>query len=107
MDKYAIRRAIINALKDYENPQDFETVLANHRIILAVGKASLSHDDIRDVRAEWNFLISKDYIKPVPGYDDYAKLSAEIRSELESADPLGLSPFLRDERLYGPAALGK
>ena len=38
MDKYAIRRAIVRALFDFENPQEFSVVLGHHAVILAAQK---------------------------------------------------------------------
>lgn len=107
MEKYLTRRAIINALYDFAHPQDFRTVLNHHEIIFAAQKIRLSDEDIRDVRAEWNYLIGKGYLVPIPGYDDYVKLSGEIRSELDARQALGSVPsrLESDERLYGPAAL--
>ena len=106
MEKYLTRRAIINALYDFAHPQDFRTILNHHEIIFAAQKIRLSDEDIRDVRAEWNYLIGKGYLIQIPGYDDYAKLSGEIRSALDGWDKLtGPNPFAGDERLYGPEAL--
>ena len=56
MDKYAIRRAIVRALFDFENPQEFSVVLGHHAVILAAQKLALSNEEIRDVRHEWNYL---------------------------------------------------
>lgn len=106
MDKYAIRRAIVRALFDFENPQEFSVVLGHHAVILAAQKLALSNEEIRDVRHEWNYLIEKGYLIPVPGYDDYCRLSGDLRSTIASSDPLsGIDPLRHDERLYGPAAL--
>jgi len=106
MNIYAIRRAILTALYEYENPQNFNTVLLNHAVILAAGHLRLTNEDIRDIRMEWSYLIGKGYLISIPGYDDYAKLSGEIRSALDGWDKLtGTNPFAGDERLYGPEAL--
>ena len=106
MSIYEIRRAIISAMYEYENPQNFNTVLLNHALILAAGRLQLTNEDIRDIRTEWRYLIEKGYLVPVPGYDDYAKLSGEIRGKLSSWDKLtGPKPLAGDERLYGPEAL--
>ena len=94
MDKYAIRRAIVRALFDFENPQEFSVVLGHHAVILAAQKLALSNEEIRDVRHEWNYLIEKGYLIPVPGYDDYCRLSGDLRSTIASVDPLsGIDPL--------------
>lgn len=106
MNKYEIRRAIISALRSFANPQCFDTILSTPEITLAARKFRLSDEDKRDIRAEWHYLIEKEYIKPVQGYEDYARLSSEIRSALDGVDPLtGDNPLRHDERLYGPEAL--
>lgn len=106
MNVYAIRRAILSALYEYENPQNINTVLLNHAIILTAGHMRLTNEDIQDIRVEWNYLIDKGYLQAVPGYDDYVKLSGDIRSKLDGWDKLtGKNPLSADERLYGPEAL--
>ena len=106
MNVYTLRRAILSALYEYENPQHFNTVLHHHAVILAAGRLTLTNEDIRDVRTEWNYLISKGYLAPIPGYDDYVKLSGDVRSKLDAWDKLTApNPLSSDERLYGPDAL--
>ena len=106
MNKYAIRRAIINALYEYENPQELSAVLSHHALILAAGKIRLDNEDIQDVRTEWNYLTAKGYLIPVPGYDGFCRLSGDVRSKLDAWDKLtGPNPLSGDERLYGPSAL--
>lgn len=108
MEKYATRRAIIRALYAFQNPQDFSTILGHHAIILAAQKVTLSHENIRDIRHEWDYLTEKLYLVPIPGYDDYRRLSGDLRSLLDAEDSLsGPSELLKDERLYGPDALGR
>ena len=105
---YAIRRAILTALYEYANPQSFGTVLLNHALLLAVagGRLRLTNEDIQDIRTEWNYLLSKGYLVAIEGYDDYAKLSADVRSKLDAWDKLTApNPLSGDERLYGPEAL--
>ena len=86
--------------------RSFSVVLGHHAVILAAQKLALSNEEIRDVRHEWNYLIEKGYLIPVPGYDDYCRLSGDLRSTIASVDPLsGIDPLRHDERLYGPAAL--
>lgn len=106
MNQYEIRRAIIRAMYQFQNPQNFEVILGHHAIIIAAQKVTLSNEDIRDIRHEWQYLIDKGYLVRVPGYDDYCRLSGDLRSQLDGVDPLtGPDPLLRDERLYGPDAL--
>jgi len=106
MNSYAIRQAIVSAMHKLENPQTFETVLRRSEIVLAVRKASFTNDDIREIRREWNFLIEHGYLNRVSGWDDYAKLSGDLRSRLDATDPLtGLNPLRNDELIYGADAL--
>ena len=108
MNAYTIRRAILTALYEYENPQRFSTVLLHHSLLLAVagGRLKLTNEDIQDVRTEWNYLLSKGYLVAIEGYDDYVKLSGDVRSKLDAWDKLTApNPLSGDERLYGPEAL--
>lgn len=105
-DKYAIRRAIVAALYAFANPTNLAAVLSRHEIILAFQRFPLTNDDVIDLRREWNWLIDRGCLVPVPGYDDYCKLSGDLRSLLAASDPLtGCDPLRHDERFYGPAAL--
>lgn len=106
MNAYTIRRAILTALYEYENPQNFSTVLLHHAVILAAGKLKLTNEDIQDIRTEWKYLVEKGYLIAIPGYDDYVKLSSDVRSKLDAWDKLTApNPLSGDERLYGPEAL--
>lgn len=106
MDKYALRRAIIAAVYKFENAVNFGVIAGTSEIILALRHAPPTSEDLQDIRVEWNYLIAKGYLLSVPGYDDYCRLSGEIRSRLAARDPLtGADPLANDERLYGPAAL--
>lgn len=106
MNVYIMRRAILTALYEYENPQNFSTVLLHHAVTLAAGKLKLTNEDIQDIRTEWKYLLDKGYLLAIPGYDDYAKLSGDVRSKLDAWDKLTApNPLSGDERLYGPEAL--
>lgn len=106
MNKYAIRRAIIETMYEYVNPQNISTIIQSRRMILALGKLEADNEDIQDIRTEWNYLIDKGLLVSVPGYDDYAKLPSDIKIKLDNKSKLGgLDPFAHDERLYGPEAL--
>lgn len=105
-DKYAIRRAIVAALYAFSNPQPLSAIKDHHRVVLAFQRCPLTNDDIIDLRREWNYLTERGLLVPVPGYDDYCKLSGDLRSLLDASDPLtGCDPLRSDERFYGPAAL--
>ena len=106
MREYQIRRAIVQAMYEYQNPQDFNSVLCHQAVIFAAGHLKLTQDDIKDIRMAWNFLIEHEYLAAIPGYDDFCKLSGSIRSRLDAWDKLSSpNPLANDEHLYGPSAL--
>ena len=106
MNIYAIRQAIIRAMHRFANPQNFETILGSRELILAAGKITFTNDDVRIFRREWNFLIEQGYLQRIRGWDDYARLSGDVRSRLDAVDPLtGSNPFAEDELICGPDAL--
>ncbi len=106
MSKYTIRQAIINAMHEYRNPQNFNSLLCHQSVIFAAGHLKLTNEDIKDIRMAWNFLIEHEYLVVIPGYDDYCKLSSDIRGKLDAWDKLTApNPLAKDEHLYGPGAL--
>ena len=106
MNIYIIRQALIRAMYRFQNPQNFDTVLGTREMILAAQKITFSNDDIRLFRREWNFLIEHGYLIRISGWDDYCKLSGDVRSRLDASDPLtGTNPFSGDELISGPSAL--
>ena len=92
---YAIRRAILTALYEYQNPQSFGTLLVNHALLLAVAgsRLQLTNEDIQDIRMEWNYLLSKAYLVAIEGYDDYAKRA-------NGKKPAAYPQALADARLF-------
>lgn len=98
---YRIRRAILTAMSEYVHAQTLTTVLNHIEICNVFGRVNLTPEEQREVRLEWEFLQAKQYLKPVIGYEDYCKLSDEIKVKLAQ----GPTALMSDEYLYGAAAL--
>ena len=91
---YVIRRAILQALYDYINPQSLDTIACHDRVIM-------TEADVALLRREWLGLQTAGYLRAVPGYNgDYCTLAPSIRAKMDQGLALN-----SDEYLYGPGAL--
>lgn len=88
---FRLRRAILEALYEYESYQDLDTVLCNPVLITL-------NPSPEAARIEWQNLIDYHMIVPLAGYAGaVCRLSADIRKIFEETRN---AP--RDPRLWGP-----
>lgn len=91
---YVIRRAILQALYDYINPQSLDTISCHDKVIM-------TECDIALLRREWQNLQTAGYLKAVQGYHgEYCTLAPAIRAKMDQGFSLN-----SDEYLYGPGAI--
>lgn len=88
---FRLRRAILEALFEYESFQDLDTVLCNPALITL-------NPSPEEARVEWKNLIDYRMIVPLAGYAGaVCRLSADVRKIFEETRN---AP--RDPRLWGP-----
>lgn len=91
---YGVRRAILQALYDYINPQSLDTISCHDKVIL-------SEADPVILRRQWQALQDAGYLRSVPGYNgEYCSLMPAVRAKLEKGWAMN-----NDEFLFGPGAL--
>ena len=102
MDIYTLRRAILTALFQFQNPVQLSTLLYHQEICAAFGKLVLSGDDTLLIRRELRTLQTAGFIEPITGFPEWFKLNADQRLKMarESGALNKNDPFL-----YGPGAL--
>ena len=100
MDIFALRRAILTALFQYQNPVALGTLLYHQEICGVFGKLVLSGPDSLLIRRELRALADAGYVEPIAGFPDWYKLGADLRLSMAQS---GLDR--KDPILFGPAAL--
>lgn len=103
MDIFALRRAILTALFQFQNPVHLSALLYHQDVCSAFGKLVLSGSDTLLIRRELSELVAAGYIEPIAGFPDWYKLAANQR--LAMAQRSGSSADKKDPFLYGPEAL--
>ena len=102
MDIYALRRAILTALFQFQNPVQLSALLYHQEVCGAFGKLVLSGSDTLLIRRELAELSSAGYTEEITGFPDWYKLAANQR--LAMAQTAG-AVDKKDPFLYGPSAL--
>lgn len=106
-DKYTIRRAILKAMLEFGNPQTVKILAIHHTFSSIFRHVNITDEDRQDIRVEWDYLLDKGYLQPVPEFTDYCRLAPDLRNQLEEQErnPTLPNPLRYDPRLYGPDAL--
>ena len=102
MDIFTLRRAILTALFQFQNPVQLAALLYHQDVCSAFGKLVLTGSDTLLIRRELSELTTAGYIEPITGFPDWYKLGANLR--LTMAQQSGALDK-KDPFLYGPGAL--
>ena len=100
MDIYTLRRALLTALFQYQNPVQLGVLLYHQEVCNAFGKLVLSGSDTLLIRRELSELAAAGYIEPIAGFTDWYKLGANLRLTMAQSGLDRNDPFL-----FGPSAL--
>ena len=100
MDIYTLRRAILTALFQFQNPVQLSVLLYHQEVCAAFGKLVLSGSDTLLIRRELSELTNAGYVEPIAGFTDWYKLGANLRLNMTQSGLDRKDPFL-----FGPAAL--
>ncbi len=100
MDIFALRRALLTALFQFQNPVALSALLFHQEICAVFGKLVLSPSDTLLIRRELGELVKAGYAAGITGFPDWYKLSPDLRLTMAQS---GLDR--RDPFLFGPSAL--
>ena len=102
MDIFTLRRAILTALFQFQNPVQLAVLLYHQDVCSAFGKLVLTGSDTLLIRRELSELTTAGYVEPIAGFPDWYKLGANLR--LTMAQQSGALDK-KDPFLFGPGAL--
>ena len=106
MDRYELRRAILTAFCEFQNPTEIVTIFYNQGVCRALGKLILRGDDTLPVRRETENLRDQGYLVEIAGYEGWYRVADDVRLQLDAADgKLERSALKRDPYLFGPAVM--
>ena len=100
MDIYTLRRAILTALFQFQNPVQLAALVYHQDVCSAFGKLVLTGSDTLLIRRELSELTTAGYVEPIAGFTDWYKLGANLRLNMAQSGLDRNDPFL-----FGPAAL--
>ena len=100
MDIYTLRRAILTALFQFQNPVQLSALIYHQDVCSAFGKLVLTGSDTLLIRREIAELQTAGYVEPIAGFDEWYKLNANLRLNMTQSGLDRKDPFL-----FGPAAL--
>jgi hypothetical protein len=101
-DIFTLRRALLTALFQFQNPVPLAALIYHQDVCAACGTLRLSGSDTLQVRRELRELESAGYASEITGFPEWYKLAdgqrlamAQRSGALDKSDPF----------LYGPGAL--